>query len=236
MVQSGIYFFKIIHQLNGYRQHLKDLFASTDSREIKWLSWLLVAVGTVWAAAAINIIIDNLFFPTQLNPLLSNVLLFIMVWSVAIWGLRQKPGFEELYDCEDDIQEVLVQEDASPSKYQRSALDQNQASKIAAKIQQAMNQDALYLDASLTLQKLAKHISTSPTIYPRAKRNIGDEFLRLREQFRIDAAKLQLEQSGDTILDIAMNVGFNAKSSFYTAFKKSVGMTPNQYRKLIKSA
>lgn len=37
--------------------------------------------------------------------------------------------------------------------------------------------------------------------------------------------------AGDkTVLDIAMEVGFNARSSFYKAFKKETGATPGEYR------
>jgi AraC-like DNA-binding protein len=232
IVQSGFYFYKIIQRLNHYRQHLKDLFTSTESREIKWLSWLLFSVGTVWVATAVYILIDNLFYSIKIEPILANTMLLVMLWSIAILGLRQKPGFEELYENEDDIKEVLVQAGNQQRKYQRSALDEQQSSLIATKIEKAMREGELYLDASLSLQKLAKHISTSPNyISQTLNETLGINFFDYVNKHRIDAAKHMLEQSNNTVLDIAMSVGYNAKSSFYTAFKKETRKTPSQYRK-----
>jgi AraC-like DNA-binding protein len=232
VVQSGFYFCKIIRRLNRYRQHLKDLFASTESREIKWLSWLLFVVGTVWVTLAVYIVLDNLFYSIQTDPILTNTVILVMLWSVALWGLRQKPGFEELYESQDDIKEVLVQDDNLQRKYQRSALDEQHSSLIAAKIEKAMREGELYLDASLSLQKLAKHIFTSPNyISQTLNETLGMNFFDYVNKYRIGAAKRMLEQSNNTVLDIAMSVGFNAKSSFYTAFKKETMQTPNQYRK-----
>lgn len=233
VVQSGFYFYKTIQRLNSYRQHLKDLFASTESREIKWLSWLLFAVGTVWVATASYIVLDNLYYSIQIDPILTNTVILVMLWSIAIWGLRQKPGFEELYESQDDIKEVLVQNDNLQRKYQRSALDEQHSSLIAAKIEKAMCEGELYLDASLSLQKLAKHIFTSPNyISQTLNETLGMNFFDYVNKYRIGAAKRMLEQSNNTVLDIAMSVGFNAKSSFYTAFKKETGQTPSQYRKI----
>jgi AraC-like DNA-binding protein len=235
IVQSGFYFYKIIQRLNRYREHLKDLFASTESREIKWLSWLLFIVGMVWLAMAVYIVFDNLFQSMPVNPILTNSVMLVMLWSVSIWGLRQKPGFEELYESEQDIKEVLVQESHQQRKYQRSALDGQQSSRIATKIEKSMREEELFLDTSLSLQKLAKHIFTSPNyISQTLNETLGMNFFDYVNKYRIDAAKHMLEQSDNTVLDIAMSVGFNSKSSFYTAFKKETEQTPSQYRKLIK--
>ena len=234
VLQSGFYFFKVVRRLTQYRQHLKDLFASTQVKEMRWLSWLLLAVGIVWSATAINIVIDNLIFSTQINATVAGVVILVMIWSVAIWGLRQKPGFEELYNSDEDIQAVLEETITQPEKYQRSALNEQHASQIAKKIETAMQQDNLYLDASLSLQKLAKHISTSPNyISQTLNESIGMNFFDYVNKYRVEMAKHQLQHSSDTVIDIAMNVGFNAKSSFYTAFKKVAQQTPSQYRKSV---
>jgi len=235
VLQSGFYFYKIIQRLHEYRQHLKDLFASTESREIKWLSWLLFTVGIVWLATAVYIVLDNLFYSVPVNPVLTNSVLFVMLWSIALWGLRQKPGLEELYESQDDIQEVLVEEDNQQRKYQRSALDEQQSSRIAEKIEKSMRDDELFLDASLSLQKLAKHIFTSPNyISQTLNETLEMNFFDYVNKYRVDAAKRMLAQSDDTVLDIAMSVGFNSKSSFYTAFKKEAEQTPSQYRKHLR--
>jgi len=43
------------------------------------------------------------------------------------------------------------------------------------------------------------------------------------------------ENDNLTLLAVAMDVGFNSKSSFNTLFKKYVGLTPSQYRDSLKS-
>ncbi|MDQ2078211.1 AraC family transcriptional regulator [Marinimicrobium sp. ABcell2] len=229
-VQSGVYFYKIFQRLRRYRRYLKDLFSSTDSREMRWLSWLLFVGGGAWLAAAAYIVVDNLFFSVQLDPILVNMALLVTLWSIAIWGLRQKPGFDELNEGETKNALGLV--DDLPQKYQRSALDEQQSKHIAQKIEKAMSEDKLYLDASLSMQRLAKHITTSPNYISQTLNvTLGMNFFDYVNKYRVEAAKGLLALGSDTVLDVAMHVGFNSKSSFYTAFKKEVGQTPSQYRK-----
>jgi len=230
VLQAGFYVHAVFRRLHDYRVQLREVFASTEAQEGRWILWLLLAVGGVWLFTAGSLLYDNLVAPVQTDVVISNLVVLIMIWSVAIWGLRQKPGFEELYQSNDETQEVL--KSITDNKYQRSALNEQLTDSIVSKLNHAMEHDRLFLEASLSLPRLAKHISRSAYhISQTLNETLGVNFFDYVNRYRVNAAKEQLQNTDNTVLDIAMDVGFNAKSSFYTAFKKDTGITPNQYRK-----
>lgn len=59
---------------------------------------------------------------------------------------------------------------------------------------------------------------------------LGVSFFGFVNQWRIEASKSELQTSADPVLKIALDVGFNACSSFYKAFKKEAGITPGEFR------
>ncbi|MFD1622426.1 helix-turn-helix domain-containing protein [Thalassotalea marina] len=226
-VQTAYYYVKIIKRLRQYRFYLKEIFSSKDTKELYWLSFILLSIGILWLLATINITLSNLGNAAPVNDAVFSIIGLIMTWILAQWGLRQKPGFEELYQTTQGKQHLQT-----ANKYQHSALDQTRAQHIASQIEKAMKEDKLYLDAALSLPKLAKHISTSANyISQTLNQNLSTSFFDYVNHHRIEAAKRLLTNTEETVLDIAMQVGFNAKSSFYTAFKKETQMTPSQYRK-----
>jgi two-component system response regulator YesN len=54
------------------------------------------------------------------------------------------------------------------------------------------------------------------------------DFIR---EIRINEACRQLRETDKTVIEIASSCGYNDTKSFYAAFKKSKGVTPNEYRK-----
>lgn len=228
-VLAGCYMVAVFRRLHRYRDQLKQVFASTETLELRWLLWLLMAVVGIWLLVALSLLYDNLIGPVRLDPTLQNGIGLLLIWTIAAWGLRQKPGFSELYQADAESAQAL--ETFKEAKYQRSALNAQLASTIADKLHQAMTRDQLFLDASLSLPKLAKHIATPPGyISQTLNETLGLNFFDYVNRYRVEAAKIALLTSEATVLDIAMNVGFNAKSSFYTAFKKETQQTPNQFR------
>ncbi|TYA71770.1 helix-turn-helix domain-containing protein [Seonamhaeicola marinus] len=94
-----------------------------------------------------------------------------------------------------------------------------------------------YLDFDLTLQKLAE-LTDIPEkeLSELINRYLGKHFFDFINEYRINDAKILLADATKndlTVQEILYTVGFNSKSSFYTAFKKVTNLTPSEFRKSI---
>jgi AraC-like DNA-binding protein len=93
----------------------------------------------------------------------------------------------------------------------------------------------LYLQADLTLPQLAEHLDCSVNHLSQViNAGFGKSFFDFLNGFRIrEATRLLTATSAAdaAILNVALAVGFNSTSTFYSAFKKVTGQTPAQFRK-----
>jgi YesN/AraC family two-component response regulator len=95
-----------------------------------------------------------------------------------------------------------------------------------------MEVDNLHRDANLSLWALARHIGASSNYISQTLNEvIGESFFDFVNSYRIAEAKILLTTTNDSVLNITYDVGFNARSSFYNAFKRQTGQTPTTYRK-----
>lgn len=90
-----------------------------------------------------------------------------------------------------------------------------------------------YIDPELTLQTLADQLALTPRELSELVNGAMEmHFFDFVNSYRVKAAKeLLLVERAKTILEVLYQVGFNSKSSFNTAFKKHVQMTPTAFRK-----
>jgi len=103
------------------------------------------------------------------------------------------------------------------------------------KINLNMAAEKYYLNPDITLDILAAELALTPkTLSLTLNRHFKKNFYEFINEYRINEAKLRLlspNYKNNTITDIYLEIGFNSKSVFNTFFKKSVGVTPSQYRK-----
>ena len=231
LVQSSYYVFAVFRRLSTYRQQLKQVFASTEAKEFYWISWLLIAIGCTWLLLATYLFVDNLVGSLAFSFEPFKILVLAMIWTIAVWALRHKPGFQEIYH--EDTEAIVFDVDTSTqAKYQHSALTEQQATDIAYRVNALMTDKKVYLDANISLQKLALLVNTTPNYLSQTlNEQLNTSFFDYVNKHRIEAAGEQLIGGDKSVLDIAMDVGFNSKSSFYTAFKKTNNTTPTAYRK-----
>jgi AraC-like DNA-binding protein len=113
----------------------------------------------------------------------------------------------------------------------QSALTTDHAAKLAARLETAMQKDTLYLDPTLSLQKLSQHVGALPNhVSQTLNQEIGASFFDYVARWRIEASKPLITAGDASVLTVALEVGFNSRSAFYKAFKREAGMTPKGYR------
>jgi len=99
--------------------------------------------------------------------------------------------------------------------------------------------EKVYLDEDVSLQSLATKLSISTRNLSQViNEQLNMNFCDLINVYRIEEAKRIFsgpKQNNYSIMEIAFQVGFNSKASFYRAFKKHTGMTPSQYKEKLKN-
>ncbi|WP_299772629.1 helix-turn-helix transcriptional regulator [uncultured Tateyamaria sp.] len=227
-----IYAILIMLRLRQYRTRLKDLFASTEGREMAWARWLAAAVIVFWCFNLIPIVasLAEFSFPgaAVFDSLVAMIIVqYALIWSIALWGTRQRPGITP-----SPKSDTPVPEETEPQrKYGKSGLSEMRLDRIANKIDTLMSEQKLYLEPDLSLWDLAGRIGVTTHYASQAlNEKIGIRFFDYINGWRIRDAAERLRTTDATILVIAYDVGFNSRSSFYTAFKRELGVTPSQYR------
>lgn len=120
-------------------------------------------------------------------------------------------------------------------RYQSSTLAEEKAVQILNHLDDLMHSEQLFLKSKLTLPEIAQRLKITPQGVSQSMnqyRNV--KFNDYVNQWRIEVILKKLSQGeheSKTLLGIAMESGFNSKSSFNLAFKKYTGETPTTFIK-----
>lgn len=113
-------------------------------------------------------------------------------------------------------------------------LSNEQYAAWGTRLDELLQRDRVYLESELSLAQLGDRLGIQP--YQASElisRRYGEPFFDLINRRRVEEVKKRLEDPAYahySILGIALDCGFNSKSSFNAAFKKFTGFTPSQYR------
>ena len=204
---------------------LRDLFASTEVFETRWVIGSALLLGFYAALNMVDFMLRLSLRTGLLDRLTDSFLVLVIVLILVLWGLRQSPGLH-------GVRQAVHQETTAPHpKYERSALAENHADRIERKLHRAMEDARLYRDPNLSLWILSQHIGASTNYVSQTlNERIGQSFFDYVNGWRIEEAKPLIRNGEQTVLAIAYEVGFNSRSSFYAAFKKQTGVTPSAYK------
>jgi AraC-like DNA-binding protein len=120
-------------------------------------------------------------------------------------------------------------------RYAKSGLNASQLEALKRQLTEQMEIGRKYLQPDLTLPELAEAMDCTVNHLSQAiNAGFGVSFFDYLNEYRVKDAMHLLGDSGGesrTVLEVALDVGFNSTSTFYVAFRKVTGKTPAQYRR-----
>jgi len=121
-------------------------------------------------------------------------------------------------------------------KYKKSSLSSSYKKEKLEQLQEILNNDRPYLNPDFSLKILSEKSKLSEHhISQILNEELQCNFYELINRYRITEAKRQLNTSKYLKIEqLAYDLGYKSKSTFFTAFKKETDLTPSKYRESIK--
>ena len=236
--QIGIYIWLSVRLTIQHSRNIRDQFSFIERISLRWLRNLLIALGVLYVLYVFALFFADFLGAGEQAGTTLSLMMVTVIYAMGYMGIRQPAIFSHAGSgatpgtVSSDVPDPVAAE-PERKKYQKSALDADMSSALLAELQRHMADARPYLDSTLTLTELAEQMRISPNYLSQViNEQTGSNFFDFVNQYRVEAAKERLRESGQTsILAIAMDAGFNSKSAFYTAFKQHSDMTPGQFRK-----
>lgn len=214
--------------LNKHHNLINSNFSYEESISLNWLKYCIWGVGFIYMIVALLHIVNNwtgveISYNTDMI-VYSLVILFILF--LGYFGIRHQHIFSETAGAGQIIK-------PNTGEYRKSGLKEKDAAKYHRQLLNLMNQNKPYLEPKLNLSDLAGELNISVNHLSQViNQHEEKNFFDFVNSYRVEEFKqrvLDPANNNYSILAIALDSGFNSKSSFNQVFKKFVGLTPSQF-------
>lgn len=228
-----VYIIAEVYYLIRYRKLLLENYTSkTYFQNYYWLRQLIFFILIGQVLTFVKGFVRDSPTPESTDTFRVILLLYGLFFSMwLVWKALHSPKLFRGITVDLKLSKELIDEKRLKKEIPNETKQQIDA------LNDFMAKNEPYLDASLTVQKLAGQSGLpSKELSVLINQHLGQHFFDFVNSYRIEKAKKLLSdptQKKLTVLEILYEVGFNSKSSFNTAFKNYTGATPTNYRKTI---
>jgi AraC-like DNA-binding protein len=236
MATSPAYYLASIFVLYLHKRKIKNFFSNTSKVNLNWLNYLthgfaiflLFLFTNNWIEQIVNIEINYSYAH------LSWFVLVVYIFGIGYFGYKQDGVFSDKIVRQS---KTLKLGNSNVNSYEKSGLDEIEASKLQIELIQYMETEKPYLECELNLKDLADALNTSQHKLSQViNGKLDSNFYEFVNGYRINEVKQRLlnpQNDNLKIISLAYDSGFNSKSTFYTIFKKATSYTPSEFKKRI---
>ncbi len=228
LIFNSFFWLKCKRMISSYLSAVEDAFSEDQNLiYLKKVMGIKLLCLIFWGLAFVVGALGYLFGmeTNQITHLIIDISWAIFSLNVFVLGYFSISQ-PEIFKVTD--QEVI-------EKPSTQGMDFGEMKEICNRLEKCMKADRLYLDPQLSLPDLSEKLGLSVHVISRAiNEGFQKNFRDFVNSYRIEEFIVRAKDDGyknHTFLGIALDVGFNSKSSFNRSFRKYTGESPRDYFK-----
>jgi AraC-like DNA-binding protein len=243
--QAAIYLIIVFQMIQKHQIRIKQEFSFTEKINLTWLKIIVFSLIVIYFFKFIGMLTNfiNIRLDLAILRSLTDLLIILFIYIIAFYGLKQPEIFSQnsLITSETNqnglINNSTEVESQIKKKYANSPLSDDESKQLLIKLQHYMETEKPYLQAQLSIKDIADKLEINTKYLSQVINELlGLNFFNFINQYRVEEVKKRLldnKYKHFSIIGIALDCGFNSKSSFNSIFKRFTNQTPSNYISII---
>lgn len=242
LIQILFYLWQISKDLKMYDQQLFRWFSNVENIHLNWLK------HSVWGLSLLTIVsflylLGELLLSSHIRHMgaYGGFALVLLIYAISYKAISQ-PDILSLFQNEKKISDTPkpINDRATNSlgKAESTEASIKTESLLSKNLKDLMEREKLYLNEKLSGNEMAETLGISRHQLSEVLNNeLETNFYNFINHYRVEACKQKMANPKFgyyTLLAVALECGFNSKTTFNTVFKKETGMTPRQFKKTLQ--
>lgn len=222
--------------LRKHKRAISHAFSYTEGVDLKWARTLVYLAGMLWLGIAVpeSFKGDLTWEVDDRSVQIGYAIATFFIFYLGYFGVKQ--GHIITWQSNAASRPALDQADheAEPApKYLKSGLKEEEAQFHAEALIQYVTTEKPYLQSRLSIHDLAQALDMPVRHLSQViNEHLDQTFYDFVNHYRVEEFKKRItdpQYKNYTVLSIALDCGFNSKSSFNRIFKKLEHCTPTEY-------
>ena len=209
-----------------------------------WPRRVLGGLAGFYLAAALDPLVNRYYLPPGAPKFyLTSLVLPVLAYGLAVLGWRNGrsvaavggPTAAPAPAAESSVALPLPTQPAAPTAAELPAAAPVFSPEQLVRVVRAMAEEELFKDPDLTLGRVARHLGlTANAVSLLVNAGLGQSFTDWVNGYRLAEVERRLRTDDAqrfTGLALALDAGFNSKTTFNRVFKEKTGLTPSAYQK-----